>query len=111
MTPAGEEPEVAVLSDKDSRTFAEIERHLQEDPALRRAFGGATARSLRWIRRGSFALLVTSLVLVVDMVVLHLLGAAVESAALAATAGLVIRRTSARAGDRARRGCVPRRSS
>jgi hypothetical protein len=28
VTPASEEPEVAVLSNKDSRTLAEIERHL-----------------------------------------------------------------------------------
>jgi Protein of unknown function (DUF3040) len=92
-----------MLSGDDCRTLAEIERRLQEDPVLRRAFG-AGARATSRLRRLWQAFLLTALVLTVGMVALHVTGAAFESAALALIIGTGLRRTSDRAGPRAGRG-------
>jgi Protein of unknown function (DUF3040) len=88
-----------MLSDHDRRTLAGIERHLQEDPALRRTFGRspqAFERSWRTtsaIRHVWFVLLATSLVLTVGMAALRVSGAALECAVLAVVIGMALRST------------------
>jgi hypothetical protein len=79
--------------------LAEIERHLEEDRALRRAFGRIVAGRALWARRGWSALLLTCLVLMVGMAALGARTAAVESAALAAVAGVALRLASPRTAD------------
>jgi Protein of unknown function (DUF3040) len=98
-----------MLNNDDCRTLAEIERHLQEDRALRRAFGHVGAESRVWARRGWLGLLLTSVVLMVAMAALGATTATVESAGLAAVAGAVLKFTSPRAGRRAYHGQVPGR--
>jgi hypothetical protein len=72
-----------MLSNDDCRTLVEIERHLQEDRALRRAFGRVGAESVLWARRVWLALLLTSLVLMVATAALGATTGTLESAGLA----------------------------
>jgi len=105
-----------MLSKGDRRMLAEIERHLQEDPALRRTFerqprvltrGWRAWRAMSGIRRVWWALLMTSLLLWAAMAVLPVPGAALESAALAAVIGTGLRFTSTRVEHRAGSGSMP----
>jgi len=96
-----------MLSDRDRRTLAEIERHLQEDSALHHAFERKPRafrrglrefvrrwRTLSWTRRGWWALLLVSLVLMVGVAALGISGAAFECAVLAVVIGTGLRTTS-----------------
>jgi hypothetical protein len=105
-----------MLSKSDRRMFAEIERHLQEDPTLRRTFerrprtfprGRRAWCAMSGTRRVWWALLVTSLVVWGAMVVLHGPGAALESAAVGAVIGIGLRFTSTRVEHRAASGSMP----
>jgi len=96
-----------MLSSEDRRALEEIERHLQVDRALRRAFSRTVAGSILWARRAWLALLLMSLALVVVMAAIGMTTAAVESAGLAMVAAAALRFTSSRVGDRAGRGRVP----
>jgi hypothetical protein len=103
-----------MLSDHDRRTLAEIERHLQEDPALRRTLGRSreqpgAAGATSGVRRVWYALLAMSLVLTVGMVALDVAGAAFESAAVAVVVGMALRFTAKKSEPRAGRGSGPDR--
>jgi hypothetical protein len=82
-----------MLSDHDRRTLAEIERHLEGDPALCRAFGRYARRPSR-IRRTWYALVIVSLLLMVGLAALGATGAALECALLAAAIGVGLRLTA-----------------
>jgi Protein of unknown function (DUF3040) len=110
-----------VLSDHDRRTLEEIERHLQDDPALLRTFdrrlpaGRGSRACRRWwratsgIRRVWFVLLAVALVLTVATAALHASGAAVESALVAVVIGIALRSTATTVGPGAGRGPMPDR--
>jgi hypothetical protein len=88
-----------MLSKDDRLTLMQIERQLQEDRAFRRVFGRLRKRPVRWTRRCSLALLLTSLVLMVGIAALGSVIATVESAGLA-TVGVAAVWFSSRCGDR-----------
>jgi len=93
-----------MLSRHDRRVLAEIEEHLQEDPALRRPLGSSGAGQTRWVRRTWFAVLLASSVLTLGMIALGSRSSAIESACLVAVAVLVLRFTSSRTGHPGRGG-------
>jgi hypothetical protein len=104
-----------MLSDHDRRTLAEIERHLQDDSGLYRAFerraqAASRTRASR-TRRAWFAILLVSLVLMVGVAALGASGAAVECAALAATIGAGLRFVAEKPDRRIGRGQIPNRRS
>lgn len=70
-----------MLSERERRTLAEIERHLREDVSLQRALDGGMRRSRpsRW----PAALLVASILLMIAMVGLRAYTAAATCALLA----------------------------
>jgi Protein of unknown function (DUF3040) len=122
MTAERDAAEYAMLSDHDRRTLAEIERHLQEDPALHRSFErspralchglrgfGRRWRGLSRTRRTWCALLLVSLVLMVATAALGTSGAAFECAVLAVVIGTGLRSTSRGVEHRAGTGSVPDR--
>jgi Protein of unknown function (DUF3040) len=98
-----------MLSDDDRGALADIERHLQQDPSLRRSFGGVAARSASWIRRGWLTVLLTSLVLTVGMALLGVANAALESAALGAVAWTMLSRIPSKPAGRIDGGPIPDR--
>jgi Protein of unknown function (DUF3040) len=97
-----------MLSDHDRRTLAEIERHLEGDPGLCRAFGRYARRPSR-IRRTWYVLVIVSLLLMVGLAALGVPGAALECAALAAAIGAGLRFTSKAVELDPGRGPVPDR--
>jgi Protein of unknown function (DUF3040) len=108
MTAQFDAAEFAMLSDHDRRTLAEIERHLEGDPGLCRAFGRYDRRPSR-IRRFWYALLLVSLLLMVGLAALGVQGPAVECGALAAAIGMGLRMTRNGVELGAGRGPVPDR--
>lgn len=93
-----------MLSERDRRTLADIERHLQDDPGLYQAFRRRT-RQMSGVRRTWWVLLLVALALVLGLAALGVEGPAVECAALAAVIGVGLRLTqqkpdSRRAGRR-----------
>jgi len=81
-----------VLSERDRRTLADIERHLQDDPGLYQAFRRRT-RQASGVRRTWWVLLLVALALVLGLAALGVEGPAVECAALAAVIGVGLRLT------------------
>ena len=94
-----------MLSDHDRRTLAEIERHLQDDQVVCRAFR-RTARSVSRVRRTWMTLLVVSLVLMVGTAALGMRGAVVECGALAAVIAVGLWLAAGKSDRRASRGRV-----
>ena len=82
-----------MLSDDDRRALAEIERQLHDDRALRRSFRHAGARPVSWTRRIWWAVLLTSLVLMLGLAALDVASATLECAGLAAVAWTALRLT------------------
>jgi Protein of unknown function (DUF3040) len=100
-----------MLSDHDRRLLAEIERHLQDDAGMCRAFGRTAARSTSRSRRTWFTLLLVSLVLMVGTAALGASGAAVECGALATMIAVGLRLAVRKPRHRTGRGRVPGRRS
>ena len=81
-----------MLSERDRRTLADIERHLQDDTGLHQAFRRRT-RQMSGVRRTWWVLLLVALALVLGLAALGVEGPAVECAALAAVIGVGLRLT------------------
>jgi hypothetical protein len=74
---------VAVLSERERRTLAEIERHLEEDERLR-TFAARSQRRARRMRRLWILLVIASAVLVIGMGALGSTAGAADSLLLGA---------------------------
>jgi DUF3040 family protein len=100
-----------MLSDHDRRLLAEIERHLEDDAGMCRAFGRTAARSTSTIRRIWLTLLLVSLVLMIGTAALGVSGAAVECGALATMIAVGLRLGMRKPDHRTGRGRIPGRRS